>query len=952
MNAAAPDSPVIRTPKFKSILPVDLESSSLAQRDIAPTMEPTFTEPPVNEAQPNDQPFLTPGHAAEKSQLADPFQALILDILSSSDTLIAPFTSRHMQGGNPTAAQSILSNVTSLVSKYVVDESKKGVEVPAQAHLFSLLVQLTAVLNNPALVSADKRMAVEIELEPAAAQWLRELFGFDETTCVVYHNKGRTFDSRVLRAGLLKCLNLTNVPTYSNAEVLPIIYLPDDLNSRALEAELGRAWAQVGAALGLPSAKLRRIPSVANGEGMDLGSLERMIERDFNDKNNKPCMVIGRIGTPVTGESDGTANLRTLCDHYNMWLHLEGPLLSASMVPGQPGHATLSETDAARIADSCTIDLASWFGLDAIPNVTFLLKTNDIAYPSPLDEESLADPSGMTDEQCSAYIVNASMNSNNSWVLRRNSVTSKSPVLSGTSKRPAPLSATLPVWVTMQIVDSQALKDLVMHTFDMVRTFKLKLSEVPYMFVKDTNDEPRHFALVRFAPHASNTLGLVDEKELGAAEEFWLYRLAQRGTKYVYMHLHGAEMTNLGIDLVCVAGKFFIRYNPLSSAASPENHANLLFSTIARISDLAERLQSCLDVVGHVEPLVAKFRELTFYGNDNIEALKMNSSTEPDEDGKGTDNEQREEKVETTKVNEEEAEEFWWGLGAVRYVPPYIDVNAGPIAPRVLEDIDGLNARIADELAAEYGSSLFSKGRVIDTGSVDMVEHETQDDAEQAGESTEEREIGKNPVCIRIGLHERPYSENLVERLLELVKKKGNQLEKDEQFVSRIAEVIRKGIEEAEQQLRNESSEEVSLLRALPIVGSVLSWWRPEGPKMREPMAKTFSISSGFTKIPLGPNSPRASISSVGRLSFALPTPTRESLPSTPIREMFAPLSRSPTGDGNDVPGRSEEGALPSSGVQNDAVVADDAVKPSSAETEAEKAETTAEQEEQEAPNK
>lgn len=49
----------------------------------------------------------------------------------------------------------------------------------------------------------------------------------------------------------------------------------------------------------------------------------------------------------------------------------------------------------------------------------------------------------------------------------------------------------------------------------------------------------------------------------------------------------------------------------------------------------------------------------------------------------------------------------------------------------------------------------------------------------------------------------------------------------------------------------------------LPIVGSVLSWWRPEVPRNRIPVAKTFSIATGFTTVPLDPNSPgsRGSIS-------------------------------------------------------------------------------------------
>lgn len=69
-----------------------------------------------------------------------------------------------------------------------------------------------------------------------------------------------------------------------------------------------------------------RYPIVAtlpNGETIDLIALEQLISQDIAD-GKKPCMVIGRAGTPVTGEVDSLKGLRMLCDKMGVWLHVEG----------------------------------------------------------------------------------------------------------------------------------------------------------------------------------------------------------------------------------------------------------------------------------------------------------------------------------------------------------------------------------------------------------------------------------------------------------------------------------------------------------------------------------------------------------------------------------------------------------------------------------------------------
>lgn len=73
-------------------------------------------------------------------------------------------------------------------------------------------------------------------------------------------------------------------------------------------------------------------------------------------------------------------------------------------------------------------------------------------------------------------------------------------------------------------------------------------------------------------------------------------------------------------------------------------------------------------------------------------------------------------------------------------------------------------------------------------------------------------------------------SETDIEELLDLVISAGNALQESSKVLDSMAELIRKGIQAAETDLKKEADEKVwndGILRVVPVVGSVLNWINP-----------------------------------------------------------------------------------------------------------------------------
>jgi len=162
-------------------------------------------------------------------------------------------------------------------------------------------------------------------------------------------------------------------------------------------------------------------------------------------------------------------------------------------------------------------------------------------------------------------------------------------------------------------------------------------------------------------------------------------------------------------------------------------------------------------------------------------------------------------------------EEGWFGLGAVRCIPSYIR-DDGHLSPEVEKDINELNDMVTDTLI-QQDQNLYQKGYIA----------------------------GTNHACVMVGVDRVPMTDENAINVAQKISAAAVQSEKSEKFIGSLAEVIKKGIVEAESDLQKESDQKLvdeGILKHIPIVGSFFSMFStPEEPKKNA--ARSFNISKG-----------------------------------------------------------------------------------------------------------
>ncbi|KAI9334533.1 hypothetical protein BDR26DRAFT_557792 [Obelidium mucronatum] len=93
------------------------------------------------------------------------------------------------------------------------------------------------------------------------------------------------------------------------------------------------------------------------------------------------------------------------------------------------------------------------------------------------------------------------------------------------------------------------------------------------------------------------------------------------------------------------------------------------------------------------------------------------------------------------------------------------------------------------------------------------------------GSGVQKGGVGKVRSCIRIGILKDSYDDSKLETLVDIVLKKGRELERGDQFLATLSDVIKRGIHNAEINLKKQShDDEVSMFRSLPVIGTVLGF--------------------------------------------------------------------------------------------------------------------------------
>jgi len=148
------------------------------------------------------------------------------------------------------------------------------------------------------------------------------------------------------------------------------------------------------------------------------------------------------------------------------------------------------------------------------------------------------------------------------------------------------------------------------------------------------------------------------------------------------------------------------------------------------------------------------------------------------------------------------------GLGAVRFIPSYLSGTV--LANDIKTEIDTLNSTLASRLYAE--NPIFYEGTTSD-----------------------------GSICVRVGVDPLTTTEDRVTELVNQLQAVLGTLKVSQKIHDTVANIIRKGIKDAENQIQRQASEQEGVLRKIPLVGGLWSWWSPT---KSEPAGRTFDIAS------------------------------------------------------------------------------------------------------------
>ncbi|CAG0890439.1 unnamed protein product [Cyprideis torosa] len=179
--------------------------------------------------------------------------------------------------------------------------------------------------------------------------------------------------------------------------------------------------------------------------------------------------------------------------------------------------------------------------------------------------------------------------------------------------------------------------------------------------------------------------------------------------------------------------------------------------------------------------------------------------------------------------------EGWAGLGAVRFLP----ASMAPLTEGATAGEEVVKEK--EEEAKEEKPPAVEEAR---KNEINMLNLEIVSQLRHSDAAFSKGESEDGVVCIRFGMATKDTD---IAELVSLVTRIGEHVEESSKFIDSMAEIVRKGIATAEQDLKQENDARIwqeGIMRHLPVVGSVVNWFSPP-PKEITVKGRAFNLQQG-----------------------------------------------------------------------------------------------------------
>ncbi|CAF0768705.1 unnamed protein product [Didymodactylos carnosus] len=675
------------------------------------------------------------------------------------------------------------------------------------------------------------KLAVIPKYQTDLIKWCKNLFHIkcEALLCTTYYSESF---QRVIRLALKSNKKFSNDNNNTNKK--GIIYVSSDFDPQLKDDLL----------VAIPDVCFTHIQTDLYREDvLNIDKLKQTIINDVDSTEEYPLMIIANVGTPFLGHIDDLAQLKAIANHHQIWLHATGDLLGSVTL--------LSSDDNPNICcDSLTLDLIKLFGIQNLPYLTLFVQKSSFI-PSSLNRGSLTTLHSNeldTSSNTTLTSTNGSQginNDNQQSLVQSNDSKEINYDVSATALSTAPLSfydmilqsssmSFISFWSLSQRCTNEHVLHHMKHSFYLTDLLIKSLYQIKEIKILNDNSSdknnnemnynptitykcicdgysstiplPISVVLFRFEPDISKIQDINDmnDNDIDSYVDLlnmWLYdKLSQQYPK---------------INLELLKSIHFQPHRSVDNKIETNRYPShaFRFAPLEHLLDVIEENDMKIfidDIKKFCEILLATMAAKSRL-NTAIKTSYPNLVSVP-------------------LVN-------WAGIGGVRYVS---DVSK--------QEQEEINDKQEHEQLANGDNSNQQEN---DTSNLYSVQDMNTVNAELA------RKLQTNDSAFTLGVNDQELlylrlgmvrKNDDLDVLLRKIQDAGRETEQSLKYVEVMAEKVREGIRQAEKDLQDENQQllyQEGILRQLPIVSNLLSWWSPSPTPTTSVKGRSFDLQSG-----------------------------------------------------------------------------------------------------------